>query len=439
MLFLSDLGAALEPCGCTSDQRGGLAHADAFADGAPVAVGAAGPTFFDELQVEPGPGSQAVDKAYAVARILGQHAFFIAPSRNEFAAGREELEGLLAAAHALPVSSSVLVEERPHGRPRLVSLGPTKVGVVGYSGAPRDEFIPPVDGVSLARNQVSLEHEVDALRREGARFIVLLASAGRGEVLRVVERTPGLNLVVVGDAAVRGEVVRDDLPVDRLGTTVVVHPASRFQSLAVVELDDRGGEFHERSAAEGGDAGSSFRVRIEPVVSTLARGKASDAILAEYNERVDAQNRVRYADRRPQAPAAGHASYVGVDVCAACHGSAAAFWKSTGHARAYPTLTDRHRAFDLDCVGCHVTGYEKPGGSTVTHVAKLENVQCEVCHGPGSLHVARGGDPGAIVRRPEASVCAGCHHEPHVPRGWRVEDHRPRILGPGHGGVKQGP
>ena len=44
------------------------------------------------------------------------------------------------------------------------------------------------------------------------------------------------------------------------------------------------------------------------------------------------------------------------------------------------TLTTQFKEFNLDCVGCHVTGYGRPGGSTVTHVEKLKDVQCEACH-----------------------------------------------------------
>src|SRR5262249_31401781 len=104
----------------------------------------------------------------------------------------------------------------------------------------------------------------------------------------------------------------------------------------------------------------------------------------------------------------------------------------TQHALAYPTLSSQHKEFNLDCVGCHVTGYEKPGGSTVTHVADLENVQCEVCHGPGLRHAQNPADKTALPTLPARTLCAQCHHQPHVKADWSVDESWKKIVGPGH-------
>jgi hypothetical protein len=434
IVFVSDLGAALEPCGCVADQRGGLARLGAFTEGVgfPVAVAASGPTFFDDVLFDDGRREQAVEKARAVAGIFASTPFFLAPSRSDFAAGRGELTALLAASKGQVVSAGLEVAGAPLGAARVVEVGPTKVAFIGFSGAPKDALVPPLEGVSFERSERALGDEVSTVRAQGARLVVLLASASRGEALRVVDRTPGIDVVLVGAPSVRGEVVRDDVPVDRVEGAVVLEPASRLQSVAVVDLVDRGGAFAEGPGGEG----SRFIARLEQVTGARAKSPSAAAIIADYDARIDAQNRVRYASREPVPIAEGEARYVGAGVCAGCHAQPTAVWSATRHAHAYPSLTEKHKAFDLDCVGCHVTGYEKPGGSTVTHVANLENVQCEVCHGPGSKHVAGGGLKSAIVRKPETSLCVGCHHEPHVQRGWRVEDAWPKILGPGHGAPK---
>ena len=81
-------------------------------------------------------------------------------------------------------------------------------------------------------------------------------------------------------------------------------------------------------------------------------------------------------------------TYVGVKKCIACHKNIYSFWLTTEHSRAYATLEEEKRQYEPDCIGCHTTGYKEAGGFTdVTKAEKLLNVQCEVCHGPGSLHV----------------------------------------------------
>lgn len=81
-------------------------------------------------------------------------------------------------------------------------------------------------------------------------------------------------------------------------------------------------------------------------------------------------------------------TYVGVKKCIACHKTIYSFWLTTRHSRAYATLEEENRQYEPDCIGCHTTGYKKTGGFTdITKAEKYLNVQCEVCHGPGSLHV----------------------------------------------------
>jgi hypothetical protein len=115
-----------------------------------------------------------------------------------------------------------------------------------------------------------------------------------------------------------------------------------------------------------------------------------------------------------------------------CHPAARQVWDRTRHAAAYQALVPQFKEFNLDCVSCHVTGYERPGGSTVTHVDGLRNVQCEVCHGPGSKHVEAPLDPSRIVAHPGPTVCLDCHHPPHV-EGFDALAKLNDILGPGHG------
>jgi hypothetical protein len=85
-----------------------------------------------------------------------------------------------------------------------------------------------------------------------------------------------------------------------------------------------------------------------------------------------------------------------------------------------------------------VTGFGQVGGSSLGFTRKLESVQCETCHGPGSLHVAGEGneDPLAIRRDTPETVCLGCHTEQHSDTFQYVPYLRD-IVGTGHGGARR--
>jgi hypothetical protein len=178
--------------------------------------------------------------------------------------------------------------------------------------------------------------------------------------------------------------------------------------------------------------GSFFRYTIKEIRESLGKDKAIEGELVSYYKAVHEHNRMKFADRLPPDPEPGQPTYVGIAACSKCHPGARQVWDGTPHARAYVTLSSQFKEFNLDCVGCHVTGYDKPGGSTVTHVDRLADVQCEVCHGPGSQHALDPSDKKRIVGKPSASICLECHHPPHV-EGFDPVAKMQGILGPGHG------
>jgi len=103
-----------------------------------------------------------------------------------------------------------------------------------------------------------------------------------------------------------------------------------------------------------------------------------------------------------QATAAAPGAHVGVRVCTKCHGVHGDSWAATTHAKAFDSLKantkveEKKKAKldpakdytkDKDCIGCHSTGYGKPGGYKIGSPpggdTALGSVGCESCHGPG--------------------------------------------------------
>ncbi len=65
---------------------------------------------------------------------------------------------------------------------------------------------------------------------------------------------------------------------------------------------------------------------------------------------------------------------------------------------------DPEHEWRLACGGCHTTGFNPEDRSFVEL-----SIGCEACHGPGSEHVASGGDKTKIVKSPDAQICGQCH------------------------------
>ncbi|HDJ28066.1 MAG TPA: hypothetical protein ENF28_02305 [Proteobacteria bacterium] len=102
--------------------------------------------------------------------------------------------------------------------------------------------------------------------------------------------------------------------------------------------------------------------------------------------------------------------YVGAEACGKCHQERYERWRASAHARAYQGLVAKQQQFDKDCIGCHSLAYDRDGGfSDLKDISFYANVQCESCHGPGSMHVNSKGDPEKIVKTRDAEICLECH------------------------------
>ncbi len=139
--------------------------------------------------------------------------------------------------------------------------------------------------------------------------------------------------------------------------------------------------------------------------------------------------------------------YVGIEQCKLCHLPHFESWDTTRMAKAFELLKpgvraeakrkarlDPNRDFTTDpkCLKCHVTGFGQPGGFvSMEKTPQMANIQCEMCHGPGSAYmemmlkprgtytredyVAQGG---LILPSSEQNVCTQqCHNSqsPFVP------------------------
>ncbi|MFH1138508.1 MAG: cytochrome c family protein [Pseudomonadota bacterium] len=125
--------------------------------------------------------------------------------------------------------------------------------------------------------------------------------------------------------------------------------------------------------------------------------------------------------------------YVGAEVCRDCHET---------EFRNFQAYSKKMKSFDSvvvmqkgltekeyqECLECHTTGYGRPGGFVSLEATPgLKNAGCEVCHGPGSLHVDSG-DPADIKGKLSIEDCEKCHN----PERVEAFNFKPLIFGGAH-------
>jgi hypothetical protein len=490
LYLVTDLAGALEPCGCTQDQLGGLDHFGAWvrreSSHAPAALtAAAGPLFFMDERLEGARADQDRTKAETIARVLHRLDFVaFSPGTNDWADGPAALAKLATISGA----TAVLADgdsSPPFARYVVRDVGGVQVGFVGVGQRQR--------GASTPNAEQAVRSGVEGAKLHGASVLVALCAVGRGEAKRIADAIPELAAVVVGAATSNGEGNTSAPQAEQVGGVLVVQAANHLQSVAVLDLfvreplapgrilhfadatglelsrkrqdlTTRIDELHTKIAAWQKDPsvaprdvdarkrelsaleserdaldvkpppaqGSFFRYTLKEMRESLGKDPTIDGDMLAYYKAVDEHNRVAFAGRLPPTHGPDEATYIGIEACTKCHAEPRAVWNGTTHARAYATLSSQFKEYNLECVGCHVTGYERPGGSTVTHVENLRDVQCEVCHGPGSKHAVNPSDRAAIIAKPPPSACLECHHPPHV-EGFEPAIKMREILGPGHG------
>lgn len=105
------------------------------------------------------------------------------------------------------------------------------------------------------------------------------------------------------------------------------------------------------------------------------------------------------------------ADFIGAAKCIVCHkkDGVGPSWETTAHAKAFSVLSAEQQKNEK-CLGCHTTGKLATG-------EMLEGVQCEACHGAGSLYKSM-----AIMKDKEKSIanglimpneetCVKCHND----------------------------
>jgi len=493
IFYTAETHGILEPCGCTSDPLGDFARVTALVRSSAgqkksaLLVDAGNLTYPRSTPDATASEAWASEKRQPAAEL---QAKFIAREIAKLPFGGSALgETDLASgvAGVEPRRLAVNLVSAPVTEPsRVVEAGAIKIGVLGVV----DPDLAHAMGLVATEPVAAARTEVARLRAAGAEVIVLLAPLER-QAARGLARSVGADVVVVGKNVGDGMA-----SAERVGDAILVAPGEELQRVGrleivlrgkarrtpsdklvdagsaeqaktrIAELDRNLAQLEADLARWRKDAnsdqafvaakvrqrdelraervrlgegkwrppatGSYFINTLIPIRRTLPRDPTLSASMRRLDQAIGAAN-LRIAE--PPTPAgADRAFYVGGEKCVSCHKAAARFWKSTVHAHAWKTLVDVGKEAHDDCVSCHVTGYGEVGGSSLGFTHGLEDIQCEVCHGPGSIHIDKRGKETPFAGRTKTpeSVCLHCHNEKHSDT-FNYTAYLRDILGPGHG------
>lgn len=126
-------------------------------------------------------------------------------------------------------------------------------------------------------------------------------------------------------------------------------------------------------------------------------------------------------------------TYVGAEACKGCHEKEytnfMTYAKKSSSFQSIERLKKELTPEEIQgCYYCHTTGFGRPGGFvSQEETPHLKDAGCEVCHGPGGIHVETS-DPADIQGHLTAKDCEDCHTSERV-KAFR---YKPLVRGGAH-------
>ncbi len=501
LYFTSGLSGYTEPCGCTADVLlGGIDRIAAFMLDSrqlheEVALIDAGDWIFefDEISEYMEPQEKAKAEVLADAhRRMGTE--LSVPGSKDLTMGVSFYLEMMERAQMEPLAANVRLRGEGLEGVRSMDFEGQTVAVVGALDP--ESIDREIDGLEIDDPGPAVEA---AIAEAGADTVVLVYQGDRSAAGELVEAVEGIDFVIVGHNprrqnaphAVASSHLLEAYDQGRYVGRLKLYRPPEIEEPGFVdgraavqeqrrvlesELDRVRADLRRLDLRTGGretDLTERLSQRVEDLeerrsrlmregieIPENRRAFLYDLIPMEPGLRLDDEIRDRRIafnkslaelnadiERDPIPVEEGEPFFVGQAECATCHGEAYEFWEDTAHASAVETLEVRHKQFDQNCIGCHVDGWEQPGGSVLGNieyeaeingrefVKDLHEVGCESCHGAGSNHLLNpldeAGEPQHITRFPTEENCVTCHVPDHSPT-FDFDVYVEQITGEGH-------
>jgi hypothetical protein len=397
--FTADVDGRLVPCGCFTGQLGGLTRIATL-------FGPAGE--HDVLRVDvgdaiEGPADyQRIEHRYLVRAFaeMGYTALNIGHREAQLSAAQlRELKS-----HAtVPLLSANLLDETTRqpifDTHRIVTRGKWRIAIVGVLD-PKGTTEKLGAGLVVERMETALSSLLPRLKGQ-ADFIVLLAFTNEDSMHALAQEFYELDVILGGNVAQPAQ------QVTRENRSLIFYVTNESRAVGTLPL-----KLHAPHKLEYHNA------EVTLVSDRIPEATAIHKLAVEYRDEI---RKTRLEIDDPQSLAMdlvpgvkNAATYAGSEACLQCHATAGQSWHKSAHSHAFKTLLHLKADADPNCIPCHTVGFQTPSGYRREFgAAKLVDVGCESCHGPGSLHVEqrRGGTPPVDnFRTLGAGDCQKCHH-----------------------------
>jgi hypothetical protein len=403
VIISGDTQGWIVPCGCTSNQSGGLLRRGAYLHDLRATT--------DVLYLDAGgaaAGNSIYQQAKLAAIFAGEHAMDIAAhnlGKSELSIDTVILQKLAAAAQVPLLSANTTASDGQPIAPdiRIIPLAGHRIAVIGVISP---NYTIPSITITDPRHAITT---TIAAHRDEFDSLIILAYMPQQELEQLAAATPEADAIIGGPT---GQAIAPH----RAGAALLASATNKGKFIVRLPVP-------EKSAPWEG--------QVVELNKTYADDPTQSANLASFLQTLkDREIPAAESGFVPAVPAQLPAGYriAGSSTCIICHTDAGKIWVRSLHAAAGKALEPRHFEVDPDCLRCHTTGYALPGGFvSPKQTPRLYGVGCENCHGPSQAHAS---NPSVHTQYAAFDQCIRCHDEENSPKFdrvayWQIVRHGP--------------
>jgi len=294
---------------------------------------------------------------------------------------------------------------KPYIIKEISEAGEMKVGILGLISS---RFSAGTEKFKIADPTETAKKAVAALKPQ-CRVIVVLAHMEADEERTLADQVPGIDFIV------NGHRTRAQEAPQIVNRTQIFAAGARGEFLGQADLFRQRKRLFSRYRLIPLKLDHPEKAEIKMMVTEF-KGQLQSALQPPMMTELS-----NGGTSSSSSVVSASLSFAGEKGCQTCHPREYEHWTTTAHARAYDTLIKKDKTSDPSCLACHTTGE----GVAQNIKPRIENVQCEACHGLAKDHP----DSRKDLEKVDEDDCRKCHNLTNSPQ-FDYEQYVQRILHP---------